>query len=405
MKCIKCNYTSFDFNPTCPKCGKDLSVEAEKLHLSPYKPTPPYLLTSLTGEAGGSKHSSRDKQSEIPFFPENKEDDASILNKSTIEPPDVPGESPQDDVDNEMMVALDELSFEYDPTLKEESETPGSSHNEDLYTPEFSQQESAPSTDSVLFDNQTREEAPLFPSTEETDQQSSIIDPIEGAGAIENRDTHLDLFDMDQAVDQDNKDDELRISLNDLTFEQEPVSPKKSLEREDLDENVLSVSELLDFPSPQNQTDPVMGLDTENTPVSKIFEDDLAENFEISTHSDISDQPENMDDYIKLDLSDIDQFENRDGDDNALEASFDHLSLDKDDPEKTVSEVEPEEDGFSFTPDMLNFNETSSHGDNKAPDLFSDEKAEERTKGGKTKTDTTKNQFELDILEMELNKD
>jgi hypothetical protein len=56
MKCPKCNYVSFDYNQTCPKCGKDISVEQEKLNIPAFKPAPPSLLGGLLGEAhpGGS---------------------------------------------------------------------------------------------------------------------------------------------------------------------------------------------------------------------------------------------------------------------------------------------------------------------------------------------------------------
>jgi hypothetical protein len=52
MKCPKCGYVSFDYNLSCPKCGKDISSEQEKLNLPAFKPNPPLLLGALTGQAG-----------------------------------------------------------------------------------------------------------------------------------------------------------------------------------------------------------------------------------------------------------------------------------------------------------------------------------------------------------------
>ncbi|MCD6294938.1 MAG: hypothetical protein J7M20_08500 [Deltaproteobacteria bacterium] len=51
MKCPKCNYTSFDYNQVCPKCGNDNAEEQTRLRLSPNKPNPPFFLTSLVGMA------------------------------------------------------------------------------------------------------------------------------------------------------------------------------------------------------------------------------------------------------------------------------------------------------------------------------------------------------------------
>jgi hypothetical protein len=52
MKCPKCGYVSFDYNLSCPKCGKDISSEQERLNLPAFKPNPLSLLGTMTGEAG-----------------------------------------------------------------------------------------------------------------------------------------------------------------------------------------------------------------------------------------------------------------------------------------------------------------------------------------------------------------
>lgn len=54
MKCPKCNYISFDYNQVCPKCNKDIASEQKKLNLPSFKPSPPSLLGTLTGEASES---------------------------------------------------------------------------------------------------------------------------------------------------------------------------------------------------------------------------------------------------------------------------------------------------------------------------------------------------------------
>lgn len=52
MKCPKCSYVSFDYNLSCPKCNKDISVEQSKLNIPGFRPETPFLLGGLTGQAG-----------------------------------------------------------------------------------------------------------------------------------------------------------------------------------------------------------------------------------------------------------------------------------------------------------------------------------------------------------------
>ncbi len=51
MKCPKCGYVSFDHNDICPKCSKSIGAERDRLDLPSYRPTPPFLLGSLTGQS------------------------------------------------------------------------------------------------------------------------------------------------------------------------------------------------------------------------------------------------------------------------------------------------------------------------------------------------------------------
>ena len=57
MKCPKCNYTSFDYNQVCPKCGNDNSDVQAQLKFSSNKPNPPFFLASLLepGNSGDPK--------------------------------------------------------------------------------------------------------------------------------------------------------------------------------------------------------------------------------------------------------------------------------------------------------------------------------------------------------------
>lgn len=49
MRCPKCNYISFDYNPVCPKCHKDLQEVRSRLNLPDFEPAPPSLLGVLLG--------------------------------------------------------------------------------------------------------------------------------------------------------------------------------------------------------------------------------------------------------------------------------------------------------------------------------------------------------------------
>jgi len=54
MKCPKCKYITFDYLNTCPRCGKDMTPEKEKLNISSVKPNAPFLLGTLTGDLDDS---------------------------------------------------------------------------------------------------------------------------------------------------------------------------------------------------------------------------------------------------------------------------------------------------------------------------------------------------------------
>ena len=52
MRCPKCGLTSFDYNETCPKCGKDLMPLREMLNLSGIEPKPVSFLGTLLADEG-----------------------------------------------------------------------------------------------------------------------------------------------------------------------------------------------------------------------------------------------------------------------------------------------------------------------------------------------------------------
>ena len=54
MRCVKCNYISFDHNIICPKCNKDLKDVQMMLNLPDFQPSPPSFLGIMIGEESDS---------------------------------------------------------------------------------------------------------------------------------------------------------------------------------------------------------------------------------------------------------------------------------------------------------------------------------------------------------------
>ena len=55
MKCPKCKYTTFDYLDSCPRCGKDLVAEKANLNIFSFKPSPLFLLGSVTSDLKDSE--------------------------------------------------------------------------------------------------------------------------------------------------------------------------------------------------------------------------------------------------------------------------------------------------------------------------------------------------------------
>ncbi len=153
MKCPKCNYTSFDFNRVCPKCGNDNSEEQTRLNLSPNKPNPPFFLASLIGMAGSANL-------EIPA------DGAHGSSEATPEEMDA----------QELLIALDDLHP--DNTQPDSKESLDPSTDEIVLDTDDSKADTLepfdPSEDEILFD--------LEPASGEDEIESISIDPLDKKG-------------------------------------------------------------------------------------------------------------------------------------------------------------------------------------------------------------------------------
>lgn len=157
MKCPKCNYTSFDFNRACPKCGNDNTEEQTRLNLSPNKPNPPFFLASLMGTEGSLNLEIPTDGAPIPSSGAASEEmDAQDL---LIAMDDLHSDNAKPDSQEPLVPSTDEIVFDTDDS-KEETLEPLA-----LFDPE---------EDEILFD--------LEPASEEDEIESIGIDPLDKKG-------------------------------------------------------------------------------------------------------------------------------------------------------------------------------------------------------------------------------
>lgn len=110
MKCPKCKYITFDYLNTCPRCGKDMAPEKERLNISSVKPNPPLFLGTLTGDLNDSNvglkvpESTEEGAEGMMLGDEEVYDDGSELNidldEKEISEPDIDTEIDFDDLDS-----------------------------------------------------------------------------------------------------------------------------------------------------------------------------------------------------------------------------------------------------------------------------------------------------------------
>ncbi|OQY49985.1 MAG: hypothetical protein B6240_02470 [Desulfobacteraceae bacterium 4572_87] len=237
MKCPKCNYTSFDFNRACPKCGNDNTEEQTRLNLSSNKPNPPFFLASLMGTEGSLNL-------EIPT------DGAPIPSS---------GAASEEMDTQDLLIALDGLQS--DNAKPDFQEPLGPSTDELVFDTDDSKEETLeplepfdPEENEILFD--------LEPASEEDEIESISIDPLDKKGfsdfeapdekpgaveAVEIQDEteHIidetDIFLADDAV-----------TLEDPTEKTAPAIMDDTLEEPDSQELFLSLD---DLPGDETQSD------------------------------------------------------------------------------------------------------------------------------------------------------
>jgi hypothetical protein len=123
MKCPKCSYISFDHNEVCPKCNKDIGAEQRRMNHPTYKPSPPFLLGSLLGEADQTEDSVFDEGQSLDLGLEIRGIEEAEKPVESVVPPELAGADLLDDVESEDLEPI--ANFELEEEAKEASQESG----------------------------------------------------------------------------------------------------------------------------------------------------------------------------------------------------------------------------------------------------------------------------------------
>jgi len=171
MKCPKCSFISFDYNDACPKCGKDLTHERDLMDLPSYKPKPLSSVDPLNAYSEIPGDTTGDGQ---PPLAEEAMDDVpeelliSLDDLSDDEPVPIQIESDPTQAEPEQKVD-DEIIFDMNLTNSEEAE----SKKDDLWDPEALEERMA----DIKFDDASEKTPDLF-AVEEAPGEAKGQEPI-----------------------------------------------------------------------------------------------------------------------------------------------------------------------------------------------------------------------------------
>ncbi len=261
MKCPKCGYMSFDFNQICPRCSREISVEREKMNLPSFRPAPPSLLGTLTGETsdshigfnvdGSGVYTTTGEQE--PFSPEDSQtmeameeafEDSQSLEEQIEAEPNGELHAATEESDEALSSDLEDLVIDISdvPAIEAKQEA----GDDDLF-PDFDD----PSVDEteIVFEENITDEA-------EDDEKFSLeLDPIELD--IEPETASLDLAessDEEEFTDLDENtteagEDEFSIVVEELNSDDalETVESKDAIDSLDLEDLELDLE--LDQPN------------------------------------------------------------------------------------------------------------------------------------------------------------
>ncbi|MBT3255062.1 MAG: hypothetical protein HN366_01205 [Deltaproteobacteria bacterium] len=282
MKCPKCNYTSFDYNQVCPKCGNDNAQEQTRLKLSPNKPNPPFFLASLVGMAGSENleipdrgagmgasegaPGGMDAQDLLIALDDLDSDDARPDSQEPLDPSkdEIVFETndPKEDSLEPLDPAEDEILFDLEPASEEVEEIPEKAHEVDLFLADepHSAKTPAEKTDSAEITHTSEElDSPeLFLSLDDLPDSDAKTEPSASSGVEEDE----ILFELEEASETESappeketpdekgfwNSDEINeqlaaFDLEEATTEKKDASPKDNADGKE-DVNLFSDNDI-----------------------------------------------------------------------------------------------------------------------------------------------------------------
>lgn len=222
MKCPKCNYISFDYNQTCPKCKKDLAESRGRMNHPSFRPSP-LSISSIKGPT----ETVRMEQKKV-FVLEEKIDLKSSAGQNL-------DKAEEPDMDFSLEAASDELSLDFDGLEMDDDPpvTPQKQQIDGLKEPpdadmDFSFDDESEDL-SLNFDEPASDAAPEAPQMEQQIfSEESIEKKLDMAFMEEDgSDTDLQLTESDQVT--------AAFDLGELTIDEQGEDTPSELEVLDLD--------------------------------------------------------------------------------------------------------------------------------------------------------------------------
>jgi hypothetical protein len=261
MKCPKCNYTSFDYNQVCPKCGNDNAEEQTRLKFSKNKPNPPFFLGSLVGMADS--------------------EDLGIGSGNAGLGASVSGGAYEGMAGQDLLIALDDLDTD---DARQDSPEPSIPSNDEieLETDDSGEDHMKPlesEEDEILFELEPASEEAVTERAEESEDDQIILDLEE-------------IKEEEHAAFQGDRpqgSDEIELLLADEADDSKiPVTDAEDLEisvaSEDADASELFLS-LDDLPAESPKADPSTGVTDDDEIVFEL--EDVVERDEATVKEEI----------------------------------------------------------------------------------------------------------------------
>ena len=234
MKCPKCNYISFDYNQTCPKCKKDLVESRGKMNYPSFRPSP---LSIPSFKSQGPTESVRMEQRMGFSLEETTEINFPDSQDLDIELESAPAQKAEEsDLDFSLDDESDELSLDFDD-LEMDDAAPVASQKKQT----AAAKDSLESDLDFSFDDETDELSLDFDEPAIEDTATEALKKNQQIGIEDSIEAKLDLaFEEEDDADIDlqlTEEDEVTAAfdLSDLPIEDQGKNTPSDLEILDLD--------------------------------------------------------------------------------------------------------------------------------------------------------------------------